>query len=495
VSQEDAIYRARREKLERIIQLGIEPYPNRFDRTHEISEVPEKFGNLSAEELERRGIEVRVAGRIISFRPHGKAGFAHLFDGKGRLQVYFKKDELSERHFKLFKLLDIGDFIGVSGPLFRTKTGELTVMVKEVSFLAKSFRPLPEKWHGLTDVELRYRQRYLDLIANPEVRRKFEIRAKIIQAFRDFLNKEGFLEVETPMMQPIPGGATARPFKTFHNALGIHLYLRIAPELYLKRLVVGGIERVYEINKNFRNEGISTQHNPEFTMLEFYMAYVDYQMMMDFTERMFSYVAEKALGKKEITYNGETISLEPPWRRITLKDALTKWANIEPEDLSDENRLAKIASERNIDISDCKTKGKIIAKLFDELVQPLLIKPTFIIDYPRDISPLSKSKPDDPNTVERFELFIGGLEVANGYSELNDPEDQRRRFEEQVKERAKGDVEAHTMDKDYVRALEYGMPPTTGEGVGIDRVAMLFTDSRSIREVILFPQLKPKETD
>jgi len=297
------------------------------------------------------------------------------------------------------------------------------------------------------------------------------------------------------MMQPIPGGATARPFKTFHNALGIHLYLRIAPELYLKRLVVGGIERVYEINKNFRNEGISTQHNPEFTMLEFYMAYVDYQMMMDFTERMFSYVAEKALGKKEITYNGETISLEPPWRRITLKDALTKWANIEPEDLSDENRLAKIASERNIDISDCKTRGKIIAKLFDELVQPLLIKPTFIIDYPRDISPLSKSKPDDPNTVERFELFIGGLEVANGYSELNDPEDQRRRFEEQVKERAKGDVEAHTMDKDYVRALEYGMPPTTGEGVGIDRVAMLFTDSRSIREVILFPQLKPKETD
>jgi lysyl-tRNA synthetase class 2 len=493
VSQEDTIYQVRKEKLDKIGELGVDTYPRRFDRTHDIKEVQNRFGDLSAEELEGEKITVRVAGRIVSLRPHGKAGFAHLFDGKVRLQVYFKKDELIARDFEIFKLLDIGDFIGVKGFLFRTRTGELTVMVNGLSFLTKSLRPLPEKWHGLTDVELRYRQRYLDLIANPEVRRLFELRAKTIQSFRDFLNGEGFLEVETPMMQSIPGGATARPFKTFHNALGIDLYLRIAPELYLKRLVVGGVDRVYEINKNFRNEGISTQHNPEFTMLEFYIAYYDYKEMMELTERMFSYVVEKTLGTNEITYNKEVISFSPPWPRVTLSDALAKWADIEPEDLLKQEKLVEIASERNIDISDCKSRGRVMAKLFDELVQPFLIKPTFIIDYPIDISPLSKNKPGDPETVERFELFIGGLELANGYSELNDPAEQRRRFEDQVKERAKGDLEAHEMDEDYLRALEYGMPPTAGEGVGIDRVMMLFTDSRSIREVILFPQLKPKE--
>ena len=382
----------------------------------------------------------------------------------------------------------------MEGTLFRTRTGELTVLVGKLHFLSKALRPLPEKWHGLTDVELRYRQRYLDLLANPDTRRIFYLRSRIIKAFREFLDNEGYLEVETPMMQPIPGGATARPFKTFHNALGIDLYLRIAPELYLKMLVVGGLEKVYEINRNFRNEGISTMHNPEFTMLEFYESYSDYNDIMELTERMLLTVAEKALGGTKITYNGRRISLSPPYRRISLRDSLIKWGELSQEQLNSKAELLKVAERLNFQVEDNISLPKLMTRLFEELVQSNLIEPTFITDYPIEISPLAKQKKEDPAIVERFELFVGGVEIANGYSELNDPVEQRRRFEHQLEERAKGDAEAHWMDEDYVNALEYGLPPTGGEGVGIDRLVMLFSDSRSIREVILFPQLRPRES-
>jgi len=482
----------RRAKLEKLRSLGVEVYPRRFDQSHSVEEVIDCYSQLSAEELERKTIEVRLCGKIVSLRKHGKVAFAHILNGGRKLQIYIRQDKVSPRDYEIFSLLDLGDFIGVEGKLFRTRTGELTVLVGKLHFLAKALRPLPEKWHGLTDVELRYRQRYLDLLVNSRSRHIFYLRSKIIQAFREFLDGEGYLEVETPMMQPIPGGATARPFKTFHNALGIDLYLRIAPELYLKRLVVGGMEKVYEINRNFRNEGISTLHNPEFTMLEFYQSYSDYNDMMDLTERMLSTVAEKSLGELKISYNGTRISLSSPYRRIPLRNSLIKWGELSPEQLDSKEELLKVARGLTLQVEHDISPAKLMSRIFEELVQPNLIDPTFITDYPIEISPLAKQKRDDPATVERFELFIGGLEIANAFSELNDPEEQRRRFELQLEDRARGDAEAHWMDEDYIQALEYGLPPTGGEGIGIDRIVMLFSDSRSIREVILFPQLRPR---
>lgn len=482
----------RRAKLEKLRSLGVELYPNRFAQSHSIGEVIDCYSQLSAEELEKKAIEVRLCGRIVSMREHGKVAFAHILNGGRRVQIYIRQDKVSPRDYEIYTLLDLGDFIGVEGGLFRTRTGELTVLVNKLHFLAKALRPLPEKWHGLTDIELRYRQRYLDLLANPRARQIFYLRSRMIKAFREFLDEEGYLEVETPMMQPIPGGAIARPFKTFHNALGIDLYLRIAPELYLKRLVVGGLEKVYEINRSFRNEGISTLHNPEFTMLEFYESYSDYNDMMDLTERMLSTVAEKALGGLKITHNGRRISLSPPYQRIPLKDSLIKWGELRPEQLDSREKLLKVVQKMNLQVEDDTSSAKLMNKVFEELVQPNLIDPTFIIDYPIEISPLAKQKKEDLAIVERFELFIGGLEIANAFSELNDPVEQRRRFELQLEDRERGDAEAHWMDEDYIQALEYGLPPTGGEGIGIDRLVMLFSDSKSIREVILFPQLRPR---
>jgi lysyl-tRNA synthetase class 2 len=489
----------RRAKRAAIEALGVDVYPSRFDRTHTVSEAFDRFKDNTAEELEKEPVRVRTAGRILALRPFGKAGFAHLSDGAGKLQVYIRKDTVSERDFKVYENLDLGDFIGVEGPLFRTKTGELTIRVESLTFLAKALKPLPEKWHGLTDVEVRYRQRYLDLISNPETRAAFVTRSRLIQEIRAFFDERGYVEVETPMLQPIAGGAVARPFKTFHNALKIDLYLRIAPELYLKRLTVGGMEKVYEINRNFRNEGISTRHNPEFTMLEFYEAYSDVEAMMALTEDLFHRLQTRIRDGRSLVYGEHEIDLTPPYRRLRMLDAVreglaARGIAIKEQDLRSRERLLDIGRDWKADLDPGAPWGKLLAKLFEEVAEPKLIQPTFIIDYPLEVSPLSKKKKDDPALVDRFELFIAGMECANGFSELNDPDDQRARFEGQLKERARGDVEAHVMDHDYVRALEHGLPPTGGEGVGIDRLAMLFTNSSSIRDVILFPHLRPEDS-
>jgi lysyl-tRNA synthetase class 2 len=412
--------------------------------------------------------------------------------------VYVRKDALSERDFRIFELLDLGDQIGVRGRLFRTKTNELTIWAEEIVFLSKCLLPLPEKWHGLTDIETRYRQRYLDLIVNPDARGVFETRATIVAGIRRFLNARGFLEVETPMMQPLAGGALARPFVTHHNTLDMPLFLRIAPELYLKRLTVGGFERVYEINRNFRNEGISTQHNPEFTMLEFYEAYVDYEHLMRLTEELLAAVARDATGGIEAPWGDTTISFEAPFRRLSLRPAAAEAAgqrlgrSVSEADLRDAARAAAIASELGLEVEDGQTAGKLALAIFETLWEDRLVQPTFVYDFPTEVSPLSKQRADDPETVERFELYAGGFEIANGFSELNDPAEQRRRFEAQLAERAAGDAEAHQMDEDYVCALEYGLPPTGGEGIGIDRLVMLLTNSPSIRDVILFPLMRPR---
>jgi len=421
-----------------------------------------------------------------------------LSDGTARVQVYLRQDSLPERDFQIFKLLDFGDWVGVSGRLFRTRTQEFTIHASSVHFLAKCLLPLPEKWHGLQDVEIRYRQRYLDLIVNPESRRVFEIRSRVVTAIREFLIGRGFLEVETPMMQPLAGGALARPFVTHHNTLDMRLYMRIAPELYLKRLTVGGVERVFEINRNFRNEGISTQHNPEFTMLEFYWSYADYNDLMLLTERMFQDVARKATGSDQIVYGDHTISLASPFRRLSLRDAARAAAarqlgtDVPAAALRSRESAADLARRLGIETDPAAGPGKITAEIFEKLCEDELIQPTFVYDFPTDVSPLAKQNPDDPDTVERFELYIGGFEVANAFSELNDPGEQRRRFEEQLRSRAGGDEEAHAMDEDYIRALEYGMPPAAGEGVGIDRLVMLLTNSPSIRDVILFPLMRSR---
>jgi lysyl-tRNA synthetase class 2 len=480
----------RKKKLEELRKLGIEPYGRPYEVTHHASEIHEQFKGWDAKKLEKENITCSVAGRIIAWRSFGKAAFSHLQDFTGRIQVYFRKDVLKER-YSIVKKFDIGDIIGVRGKLFRTKTDELTLLVEDFEFLAKSLRPLPEKWHGLRDVELRYRQRYVDLIVNPHVKEAFIKRSEIIKFIRDFLEREGFIEVETPMMQPIPGGATARPFKTHHNALGIDLYLRIAPELYLKRLLVGGFEKVFELNKNFRNEGISTKHNPEFTMLEFYVAYKDYNFLMDFTEKMLTELVRKIHGTLKITYGDEVLDFTPPWKRFSMFEVM-KIHGVPEEVFNDYRKAKEWALKEGIDVKDALTLGRVLDEIFKEKVEPYLIQPTFVIDYPVELSPLAKRKKEAPHLVERFELFIAAREIANAFTELNDPEDQRQRFLEQMKAREMGDKEAHLMDEDFLRALEYGMPPAAGEGIGIDRLVMVLTNSQSIRDVILFPQLRPE---
>jgi lysyl-tRNA synthetase class 2 len=498
-SNEEAQIAQRRANLAAIIALGFRPYPNRFETTHTVSALVAAHTVTEAAELEGSRVETMTAGRIVSIRNFGKASFLVLSDGRSRIQIYIRQDSLTDREYELSKLLDFGDQIGVAGYLFRTKTNELTVWATSLMFLAKCFIPLPEKWHGLQDVEIRYRQRYLDLIVNPDVRRVFEVRSRTVAAARDFLTGHGFLEVETPMMQPIAGGALARPFATHHNALDMKLYLRIAPELYLKRLTVGGIERVFEINRNFRNEGISTQHNPEFTMLEFYWAFVDYQVLMKFTEELLSFVARAAVGSEDVTFGEHSIKLQAPFRRLSLRHAAAEEASrrlgvqVTVDELRSLDSALAIAGRLGLEVAPGAGAGKVASDIFEHLWEEQLIQPTFVYDFPTEVSPLSKQREDDPDTVERFELYIGGFEVANAFSELNDPAEQRRRFEAQLAARAKGDAEAHAMDEDYVRALEYGMPPAGGEGIGIDRLVMLFTNSPSIRDVILFPLMRPRE--
>ena len=464
------LIRRRHAKMDALRARGLDPFGGRFPVSHWAGELVARLKDAGEDELKSFG-QVSLAGRVISFRDHGKTCFAHLRDRTGTIQLYARADGLGDR-FGLFRDLDVGDFVGVTGELMRTRTGELTVQVKEIEFLAKSLRPLPAKWHGLKDVETRYRRRYVDLVVNPHVRETFVVKSRLIQALRAFLDARGFLEVETPMMQPIPGGATARPFKTHHNALDMPLYLRIAPELYLKRLVVGGLERVYEINRSFRNEGVSTQHNPEFTMLEFYQAYADYNDLM------------------QLTYQGETINLAAPWRRLPFFQALGEALGVAVTPATPAAEVARAAAARGVAVPAEASAVEAWGLVFDALVQPQLLPPTFVIDFPIELSPLSKRKRDDPRLVDRFELYICRREIANAYSELNDPIDQRRRFEEQEAQRARGNDEAQWLDEDYIRALEYGMPPTAGEGIGIDRLVMLFTDSPSIRDVILFPHLR-----
>jgi lysyl-tRNA synthetase class 2 len=487
------LIRRRLEKLEALRAGGTDPFGRRFAVTHWGGELGRRFHAAGDDELKQAG-PVVVAGRVVALRHHGKACFAHLRDQSGQIQLYARADGLGER-YALFTDLDVGDFIGVSGELFRTRTGELTVAVRSFEFLAKSLRPLPEKWHGLKDVETRYRRRYVDLVMNPHVREVFVVKSRLIREMRAFLDARGFLEVETPMMQPIPGGAAAKPFVTHHNALDMALYLRIAPELYLKRLVVGGLDRVYEINRSFRNEGISTQHNPEFTMLEFYQAYADYEDLMTLTEEMFALLGREILGTTTLRYQGEEVSLAGPWRRLTFFDAISAAVRSAVGPETSEAALRKAAVAAGVPEPKAAPGAVGLWKdVFDTLVEPGLVQPTFITDFPIELSPLSRRKGGDPRLVDRFELFICRREIANAYSELNDPIDQRHRFEEQARQRERGDEEAHWMDEDFVRALEYGMPPTAGEGIGIDRLAMLFTDSPSIRDVILFPHLRPERS-
>ena len=549
------IYELRREKLKQIEALGQQAYPYRYETTHTIPQIIEEYSAKTGPELEAERVNVSVAGRIMSIRIQGKAGFAHLQQSGKRLQIYVRLDNVGEKGFALYKLLDLGDYIGVKGYLFRTRTNELTVHVEEITFLVKDLLPLPEKWHGLQDVETRYRRRYVDLTMNPDVREVFIKRAKVVQSLRRFLDAKGFIEVETPMMHPIAGGAVAKPFITHHNTLDVDLYLRIAPELYLKRLVVGGMDRVYEINRNFRNEGISTQHNPEFTMLEFYMAYADYRDMMDFTAEMLAQVAREVNGTTVSHFNGHDLDWSN-FQRLSMREAIIQFwpenAGTKPQmsDFSSYDALHALLSsavqsssiqgtgwrekrmpqesprlppnlprgtggsmtkeqqsEMNTplrlnaalkgilaEMENGGNFGRAVATLFETFAEGELIQPTFIYDFPLAISPLSKNKrepEENADWVERFEIFVGGLEIGNAFSELNDPEEQRRRFEEQLGERARGDEEAHQMDEDYIRALSYGLPPAAGEGVGIDRLTMLLTDSRSIRDVILFPLLRP----
>jgi len=486
LSLEQELFAQRLRRIREIQALGFRPYGERFDATHRIPQILAEYGCRSAAELEPR-VQVKICGRVHTLRRMGKAGFAHLMQDGERLQIYVRKDSVPERDFALYELLDIGDIIGAEGYLFRTKTGELTVHVEKLTHLAKTLLSMPEKWHGLEDVEIRYRQRYLDLIANPEVRRVFVTRSRIIASLRRQLEERGFIEVETPMMQPLYGGAAARPFVTHHNALDMDLYLRIAPELYLKRLVVGGMERVYEINRNFRNEGISTQHNPEFTMLEFYQAYTDYRGLMDLSEELLRQTAIDATGGTVVAFGEHQLDFGKVRRMSLLEATLEYWKDgprPTPEQLRDPEWLRWRSTKGSA--------GEALLDLFERYAEQELIQPTIVYDFPVETSPLSKNKPEDPSLVERFEIYIAGMEIANAYTELNDPQEQRRRFEMQLALREKGDEEAHQMDEDFLRALCYGMPPTAGEGIGIDRLTMLLTNSRSIRDVILFPLLRPE---
>ncbi len=477
-------------KLEALKNDGINPYPNHY-RVKDISkDILDTCGSLSDEELHAIDKTFSLAGRIVAVRDFGKASFVQIQDRKGRIQAYVRKDLVGDSAFQLFKKLDIGDFIRVEGKIFRTKTREPTIQVQALQLLVKSLRPLPEKWHGLTDVETRYRQRYLDLIANPRVKEIFLIRVHAIQMIREFFIHRDFLEVETPMMHPIPGGATAKPFRTHHNALDMELFMRVAPELYLKRLVIGGLERVFEINRNFRNEGISTQHNPEFTMLEFYQSYATYEDLMAMTEELFCSMVQRLHGGLKLTYGEREIDFTPPWRRVRFKDSLIEVGELDPTILRDPKRAEEIARELGLELKKGTSHGRVLGDLFEEKVEPCLLQPTFITHYPTAISPLSRRNEEDPEVVDRFELFISGREIANGFSELNDPLDQRERFLQQMKEKFEEADLYLRLDEDFLRALEFGMPPTAGEGIGIDRWVMILADALSIRDVILFPLLR-----
>jgi lysyl-tRNA synthetase, class II len=529
---ERSLFDLRRTKLAEIEKLGQAAYPNQFPATHTVPAVRANWGAKPAEELDANRVTVAVAGRIMAIRAQGKAGFATLQQSGERLQIYVRLDAVGEQGFALYKLLDLGDHLGVSGYLFRTRTGELTVHVERLTFLSKAMLSLPEKYHGLADVELRYRQRYVDLFTNLDSRAVFVKRARVLKALRRFFDERDYLEVETPMMQQIAGGATARPFRTHHNTLDMDLFLRIAPELYLKRLVVGGLDRVYEINRNFRNEGISTQHNPEFTMLEFYQAYANYHDLMQLTEELIEYVAREVNGTTVTEFNGNTIDLAR-WQRLTMREAIREFwppeagakpaltafdsaqvlqsrihaaisslekaacetAHLSPDRILELKTIHDAVTAVYYDSMKGAPVGKSVYNLFEAVVEPFLIQPTIIYDYPVEVSPLSKAKPDDPAHVERFEFFAGGFELGNAFSELNDPVEQHQRFEQQLGERDRGDDEAHQMDEDYVRALAYGLPPTGGEGIGVDRLTMLLTGSKSIRDVILFPLMRPEKQE
>ncbi|HHV18709.1 MAG TPA: lysine--tRNA ligase [Thermoanaerobacterales bacterium] len=487
VNDINEILKVRLQKLEDLEKFGVKPFGDKYSYSHHCQQIKDNF-----DELENQN--VKIAGRIMAIRGHGKAAFFDIQDDTGKIQVYIKKDNVSEDTFKLYNLLDIGDIVGLEGNVFKSKRGEISVSVDVMTLLAKSLRPLPEKWHGLKDTDIRYRQRYLDLIANPEVKQTFLLRSKIITAMRHYLDDLGFVEVETPVLSPIAGGATARPFITHHNALDMELYLRIATELYLKRLIVGGFEKVYELGKDFRNEGISIKHNPEFTMMELYQAYVNYKDIMEITENITAYVAKEVIGTTKVNYQGEEIDLTPPWTRMTMVEAVKKFTGIDFNEIQTDEEARKIARELHIEeVGDKDSKGKILNLIFEEKVEENLVQPTFIYDYPIEISPLAKKKYDNPDLTYRFEAFVTRREIANGYSELNDPIDQRERFLQQLKEREAGDEEAHVFDEDYINALEYGMPPTGGLGIGVDRLVMLLTDSYSIRDVILFPTMRPKQ--
>ena len=508
---ESELIRIRREKLARIAELGFELFPTKADVDSSIADLVAKHGAKSADELSAEHPRVKIAGRVMTIREFGKTAFLVLSEGTARIQAYCRKDTLSEREWSLYQNLDAGDWVSVEGTVFRTKTNELSVKAEKLAFLVKALRPLPSKWHGLTDVEQRYRQRYVDLIVNDDVKATFETRAKIVRYIRNYFDAHGFIEVETPMMQPIAGGAAARPFVTHHNALDVDLFLRIAPELYLKRLIVGGMPRVYEVNRNFRNEGIGYRWNPEFTMLEFYWAYADYRDLIELTEDLLSGLVHEVRGAESLTYRGTEMSFRRPFARYTMKEAIVRFSNgaIDAASLDKRASLVELVrrfgehhavkadgtegpGEGHVPEIETMNEGKLIAELFESIAEQHLTSPTFITDFPVEVSPLSKRRKDDPRYVERFELYIGGMEIANAFSELNDADEQARRFQQQIAERASGDDEAHRMDEDYVRALEYGMPPTGGEGIGIDRLTMVLTDSPSIRDVILFPLMRPR---
>jgi lysyl-tRNA synthetase class 2 len=480
----DELMKIRRAKLDEMYKQGINPYGERFERTHLAREIIENFDQLAE-------TETRIAGRIMSFRTHGKASFADLADLSGRIQLYVRVDQLGEAKYEQFCKLDIGDIIAVRGRIFRTRRGEISVEVHDFLMMAKSLRPLPDKWHGLKDVEIRYRQRYLDLIVNPDVREVFATRSRVIHALRSFLLEQGFLEVETPMLNVIAGGATARPFVTHHNVLDMDLYLRIAPELYLKRLLVGGFEKVFEIGKNFRNEGVSTKHNPEFTGVEVYQAYADAADMMKLTEELVAHVAREVVGSTDVQFGDYAISLAPPWPRLPMLEAVKQYAGVDLSGI-DDAQARKLAKDQGLEVAPDASYGQVLEEFFDTYVEPNLIQPIFITDYPVEISPLAKRKKDNPQLTERFEPFVVTWEIGNGFSELNDPIDQLERFRKQVEKRESGDEEAHMMDEDFITALEHGMPPAGGLGIGIDRLVMLLTNSRSIRDVILFPHMRPR---
>jgi len=493
VEEQKELFLQRRKKAEELLSEGIPLYPNTFRVSHSVEEVLASYGNKSEEDF--RALETRfaLAGRLMRLSNFGKAAFFHVQDRTGRIQGYLRRDQMDERSSKVLRRLDVGDIVGVRGRLFRTKTGELTVMVEALEMLAKSFRPLPEKWHGLADQETRYRQRYVDLIVNPGSREVFLTRSRMTAYLRNFLTSRGFLEVETPMMQPIPGGATARPFKTHHNTLDMELYLRVAPELYLKRLLVGGFERVFEINRNFRNEGLSTQHNPEFTMLEFYQAYATYWDLMEMTEIMVSSLIKELKGEMALEYQGTRLDFTPPWKRISIQESLLTYGGLSEEGWKNHGQVLNFGRQLGIPLTGQEPLGRLWVDIFEKVAEPHLVQPTFVTGYPIEDSPLARKNDQNPELVDRFELYISGREIANAFSELNDPRDQEERFARQAKAKAGDEEGINFSDEDYLRALEYGMPPAAGEGVGVDRLVMLLTNSPSIRDVILFPQMRPEK--